>query len=120
MKKLMLVALMASSLCAFGQGAPAAAKPEAGCQAMKAERQKMTPEQRKEFHEKMLAARKARMAENQNKVIAVLKEAGLTDEQAKTSAEKIEQIYMAGRGPRPGQGPRQGRGRRGKLPEAAK
>ena len=71
MKKLMLVALMASSLCAFGQGAPAAAKPEAGCQAMKAERQKMTPEQRKEFHEKMLAARKARMAENQNKVIAV-------------------------------------------------
>ena len=120
MKKLMLVALMASSLCAFSQEAPTAAKPEAGRQAMRAERQKMTPEQRKEFHEKMQAARKARMAENQTKVIAVLKEAGLTDEQAKTTADKIEQIYMPARGPRPGQGPRQGHGRHGKRPEAAK
>lgn len=112
MKKLMLVALMACSLGAFCQDAPAA-KPEEGAkQVQKAERQKMTPEQRKEFHDKMQAARKARMAENQAKVIALLKESGLSDEQAKTAADKIEKIYMPGHGPRPGQGPKGKRGKR--------
>ena len=113
MKKLMLVALMACSLCAFADDA-AAPKSKVCCPAPKVERQKMTPEERKAFHEKMQAARKARMAENRVKVVALLKESGLSDEQAAASAEKIEKIYMEGRrGARPAKAPRQGHGKRG-------
>ena len=120
MKKLMIAALLACSMCVVADE-PAAPKPEAGRRPTAPERQKMTPEQRREFTERMQAARKARMAEMQTKVIDTLKEAGLTDEQAKTTAEKIEQIYMAGRpgGAHGGHGGRQGQnGRRRARPEA--
>ena len=101
MKKLMFAALVACSLCAFAEDA-AAPKPADDAKPAKVERQKMSPAERKAFHEKMMAARMARKAENQKKTIDVLKEAGLTDEQSKSVAEKIEQIYMPNRGPRAG------------------
>lgn len=99
MKKLMFAAFIACAMCVFAEDAAPAPAVEAARKPPMAERQKMTPEQRKAFHEKMMAARKARQAEIQVKVVAALKEAGLTDEQAKTTADKIEQIYTAGRRP---------------------
>lgn len=120
MKKLMMVALMACSLFAFAdEPAKPAAKPAGESAQLAPQRKQLTPEQRKEFHEKMMAARKARQAEIQQKVTAVLKEAGLGDQQAKDAADKIEKIYTEGRrpmGPRHG-GPRPG-GRRGPRPGA--
>ncbi len=118
MKKLMIAAVLACSVCVCAadaaptRDAPATAKPAA---VQRAARPKLTPEQRKAFHERMQAARKARRAEILAKVTDVLKEAGLTDEQAKTAADKIEKIYMEGR--RGGLGPR---GPRRARPEAAK
>lgn len=113
MKKLMIAAFLACAMCAFAEDAvakPEAPKPPA------VQRQKLTPEQRKAFHEKMMAARKARQAEIQVKVVTALKEAGLTDEQAKVTADKIEKIYMSGR--RPG-APRNPGARRPQGPKPA-
>ena len=98
MKKLMIAAILAGSMLAGAQtAAPAKAEGDKAAPPPAAERQKRTPEQRKEFRERMLAARKARQAEILAKVTATLKEAGLTDEQAKATADKIEKIYAEGR-----------------------
>lgn len=98
MKKMMMAAILASAMCMFGaDAAPAAAPAPTKQPAPAAARPKMTPEQREAFREKMMAARKARQAERQVKVTEVLKEAGLTDEQAKAAADKIEAIYLQGR-----------------------
>ncbi len=124
MKKLMIAAVLACSMCVCAadaapakEPAPAKSATEQVARPKGPARQRLTPEQRKAFHERMQAARKARQAEILAKVTDVLKEAGLTDEQAKTAADKIEKIYTEGRrGPR-GMGPR---GLRGARPEAAK
>ncbi|MGN0847199.1 MAG: hypothetical protein ACI4RA_07435 [Kiritimatiellia bacterium] len=98
MKQLMIAAMLAGSMLVGAQtAAPAKACEGKAAKPAMAERQKLTPEQRKEFREKMLAARKARQAEILAKVTATLKEAGLTDEQAKATADKIEKIYAEGR-----------------------
>jgi len=110
MKKIMLTALMACSLFAFAQEAapkPAEAKPAPAAVA-RPQRPQMTPDQRKAFHEKMLAARKAHQAEMQAKIVATLTEAGLDEAKAKETAEKIGKIIAESRRPagrRPGPRP---------------
>ncbi len=123
MKKIMIAMCLAGALCAFAADEEAAPKPEARRPAMG---QRMTPEQMKEFREKMQAEMKARREATQKKIIDALKEAGLDEAKAKETAEKIEKIQMEGRpqmrpgpggmgmgrGPQ-GQGMGRGQGRRG-------
>lgn len=123
MKKLMFAAFLACAMCVFADDPASKPANDTDRKPPMAERQKLTPEQRKAFHEKMMAARKARQAEIQSKVVAALKEAGLTDEQAKTTADKIEEIYMSGRrpmGPRHPGGPRRPGGPRPPQAKPAK
>ena len=118
MKKIMIAMCLAGALCAFSADEEAAPKPEARRPAMG---QRMTPEQMKEIREKMQAEMKARREATQKKIVDALKEAGLDEDKAKETAEKIEKIQMEGRPqmrPGMGRGPQgpgmdRGQGRRG-------
>ena len=103
MKKLMIALCLVGSLCAFSQ--EPAAKPESEA------RPKMTQEQRKAMREKMQEQMKARRAAVQEKVVTILKEAGLDEAKAKDVAGQIEKAYMEGRPmhQRPGMGGPNGR-----------
>ena len=123
MKKIMIAMCLAGALCAFSadEKAPNTDAPTKPRRTMgqRGPRPQLTEAQRKERREKFMAEMKARREEAQKKVINVLKEAGLSEEKAKETAEKIEKIRMEGRrfpGMGPGMGP-QG-GRRGPRPEA--
>ena len=113
MKKIMIAALLACSVCVFAdEPAPQAegAKTVRRHARGDAQRPQLTPEQRKERREKFMAQVKARQEAVQAKVVAALQEAGLDEAKAKSTAEKIQQIYREGRPQRPlppgGQRPR--------------
>lgn len=104
MKKIMIAALLACSVCVFADGStPSAegAKPARRQMRGDAQRPQLTPEQRKERREKFMAQMAARQEAIQNKVVAALKEAGLDEAKAKDVATKIQQIYREGRPQRP-------------------
>ena len=104
MKKILIAALLACSVCAFAdEPAPQAegAKTVRRHARGDAPRQQLTPEQRKERRDKFMAQMKARQDAIQAKVVAALQEAGLDEAKAKSTAEKIQQIYREGRPQRP-------------------
>ena len=111
MKKIMMMALLACATCAFADDpAPKAKAPEGG---RARQQQQLTPEQRKERRERFMEQMKQRQAALQAKVVDALKEAGLDEEKAKATAEKIQKIYSEGRPARPMNG-----GARRPRPEA--
>ncbi|MGN0853048.1 MAG: hypothetical protein ACI4Q3_06690 [Kiritimatiellia bacterium] len=97
MKKLMTALCLVGSLCAFSQ--EAAAKPE------EADRPKVTQEQRKAQRERFQAEMKARREATQQKIVEILKGAGLDEAKAKEVAGQIEKAYREGRSPRRHGGP---------------
>lgn len=115
MKKIMMALCLAGALCAFSQDNQTPPARREGPR--RGEFQRLTPEQRKERMEKFRAEMKARHEATQKKIVDTLVEAGLSQEKAKETMEKIEKIYlesrpmrrgMGGRGPGMGPGGRRG------------
>lgn len=105
MKKIMMMALLACATCAFAEEtAPKAPEGGRAPGARAHQRQQLTPEQRKERQERFMAQMKARQEAVQAKVVEALKEAGLDEAKAKTTAEKIQKIYFENAPRRPGMG----------------
>ena len=137
MKKLMLAICLAGVLCAFSAEEGKATKTKGNGKARREMRQhqgnragghqQLTEEQRNERRERFMKMMKEREAKQKQKIIAVLKEAGMDDAKATETAAKIEKVLREGRmGPmmggdrRPGgrdRGGRRGRGERGERGE---
>ena len=106
MKKIMMAMCLIGALCAFSQDNQTPPARREG--ARRGEFRNLTPEQRKERMEKFRAEMKARHEATQKKIVDTLVEAGLSQEKAKETMEKIEKIYLESRPMRPGMGPGMG------------
>ena len=104
MKKIMMALCLIGALCAFSQDNQTPPARREG--ARRGEFRNLTPEQRKERMEKFRAEMKARHEATQKKIVDTLVEAGLSQEKAKETMEKIEKIYLESRPMRPGMGGR--------------
>ena len=113
MKKIMMALCLIGALCAFSQDNQTPPARREGARRAAHDRTQwrgdnLTPGERKERMERFRAEMKARHEATQKKIVDTLVEAGLSQEKAKETMEKIEKIYLESRPMRPGMGPGMG------------